>query len=857
MTDGAYIKVLLMLVMLLVFVAAVLFGRRLGWKHSDDLRSRYLRARGLCILYAIIIPAMLVAAFKGHEPSLFKKFFSPGCFTILFGFFFYQFLQARRKWRAQPDFARRQVKRPPPVFFWQGILILLPVALMAGFGFWAILRERNAVEHEAQQRAKEILHSLPGEFGRIAANRLTDLDGAKGGWYGYLAGGIAAWPGNKNRNLWLADTNESQIIKRLLANLHAAIPDWQEGPVPLVDFSLNTNGDLWFGRPIPPRPPVWLTTMSIEQQQAWTALQTAVCTSESLSNLVKAFQLTKPSASALACAEFLQLRAGLPSMPATNAINKLLRFAGRHYDDISESGVPLRTLALAGALKLSRDCGPTEKLWEGLQSEISSPSALTSILLDEAGYLVATNAELSEAVKAMRILLADKLAQSDMAEAVKQTGKLNGITTTNLWVDAMGRRWFCILSPSESQLHTSVSNRPVVIVSAITRVQCYPKPLVARGFADALADAEISLPGYFSITLDLEGERIPLASPWSSLGDGKPSGDILAEEHFQMFQPAMMMKENPNGGRREEILFEAMPGHPQFSLQIRLTDRSLLYARQRQLQMIFGALIAASALAAMVGFVAAYRAFRREQRLNDLKTNFVSSVSHELRAPIASVRLMAENLECGKVPNPARQVEYFRFIGQECRRLSSLIENVLDFSRIEQGRKQYEFEPTDLIALMQTTVKLMEPCAAEKGVKLETSYIQHPTPNIEWNVDGRAIQQALVNLIDNAIKHSAKGETVTMGLEIINGSDATPIAHQPSTINLSVSDHGPGIPTAEQERIFERFYRLGSELRRETQGIGIGLSIVKHIAEAHGGRVTVESEPGQGSRFTIVLPAKK
>ena len=156
-------------------------------------------------------------------------------------------------------------------------------------------------------------------------------------------------------------------------------------------------------------------------------------------------------------------------------------------------------------------------------------------------------------------------------------------------------------------------------------------------------------------------------------------------------------------------MFEAMPGHPQFSLQIRLTNRSLLYAKQRQLQFVFGALIAASAVAALIGFIAAYRAFRREQQLGEMKSNFVSSVSHELRAPIASVRLMAENLERGKISGAEKQGEYFRFIVQECRRLSSLIENVLDFSRIEQGRKQYEFEPTDLVALTQTTVKLMEP----------------------------------------------------------------------------------------------------------------------------------------------------
>ena len=130
----------------------------------------------------------------------------------------------------------------------------------------------------------------------------------------------------------------------------------------------------------------------------------------------------------------------------------------------------------------------------------------------------------------------------------------------------------------------------------------------------------------------------------------------------------------------------------------------------------------------MIGLLMAWRAFRQQLQFNELKSNFVSSVSHELRAPIASVRLMAENLEGGKIPEPPRQKEYFGFIVQECRRLSSLIENVLDFSRIEQGRKQYEFEPTDVSALVQTTVKLMEPGAAEKGVtlKLETFDRQHP-----------------------------------------------------------------------------------------------------------------------------------
>ena len=203
-----------------------------------------------------------------------------------------------------------------PTFFWQGVLILLPVALMAAFSGWAILRERNAVEQEARQRAKEIMQSLPDDFGRMAAMGLTRHEISRNGWDNYLRGAVAAWPENKNRKEMLANTNESIAITNDLFVLHSALPDWQGGPFPQVDFHLDTGGALLFGGQTMPRPPAWLATLSAGQSQAWADFQAAAYDPRSASNLpglFKALQETQPPAAALDCAEFVLLRAGLPS----------------------------------------------------------------------------------------------------------------------------------------------------------------------------------------------------------------------------------------------------------------------------------------------------------------------------------------------------------------------------------------------------------------------------------------------------------------------------------------------------------------------------------------------------------------
>ena len=162
--------------------------------------------------------------------------------------------------------------------------------------------------------------------------------------------------------------------------------------------------------------------------------------------------------------------------------------------------------------------------------------------------------------------------------------------------------------------------------------------------------------------------------------------------------------------------------------------------------------------------------------------------------------------------------------------------------------------PTLVEGLVQGALDVCRLKAEQKGVTLEARC----EPGLEARLNGALVEQALVNLIDNALKHSSSGSTVTVGLEspaldkVSEGR--SPVLLHLSPIRLYVEHHGSGIPPEEHQRIFERFYRCGSELRRETQGVGIGLIIVKHIAEAHGGRVTTRSEVGRGSRFTMELP---
>lgn len=239
------------------------------------------------------------------------------------------------------------------------------------------------------------------------------------------------------------------------------------------------------------------------------------------------------------------------------------------------------------------------------------------------------------------------------------------------------------------------------------------------------------------------------------------------------------------------------------------------------------------------GLAMIQRTLARERKLNEMKSQFVASVSHELRAPVASIRLMAEALEARKV-GPEQAAEFHRLIAREGARLSTLVGNVLDHARIEQGRREWRMRPCDLAELVADTLEVMRPLARERNIELHVD-----ADPLEASVDAEGIQQALVNLLDNAIKFSPPGGAVEIALRE---------CENPRRWEVRVADRGPGVPENERERIFERFYRRGDELRRETQGTGIGLSLVKSIAEAHGGAVSIEPREGGGSVFVFRIP---
>lgn len=240
------------------------------------------------------------------------------------------------------------------------------------------------------------------------------------------------------------------------------------------------------------------------------------------------------------------------------------------------------------------------------------------------------------------------------------------------------------------------------------------------------------------------------------------------------------------------------------------------------------------------GLVLTRHIVNKELALARLKSDFVSNVSHELRTPLALIRLYAETLELGRITTEEKKERYYCIIRKESERLTALINNILDFSRIEAGRKEYEFRNTDIAELVRNTLESYRYQIEQQGFAFEEN-IDPDLPAVP--VDREAIARALVNLVNNALKYSS--DEKFLGVKLYRDQ---------SVVKLEVADHGIGITRRDQSKIFEKFYRAGDPLVHNTKGSGLGLSLVRHITQAHGGEIAVESTPGKGSRFILSLP---
>ncbi len=265
-------------------------------------------------------------------------------------------------------------------------------------------------------------------------------------------------------------------------------------------------------------------------------------------------------------------------------------------------------------------------------------------------------------------------------------------------------------------------------------------------------------------------------------------------------------------------------------------------------------LVTLSCVVVLAGVATILLAVERERRLNVLKTEFVANVSHELKTPLALVRMFGEMLQSGRVASEEKRKQYLDIIVNESERLSNLIENVLDFARVERGRASYEFalaDGRDVGQVVARAAQVLRYRAEREHVNLEVA-VDDDLP--ECRIDDRALQLAVINLVDNAIKYGASRPDAVVRVSARSQDDA---------VIIRVSDDGPGIAKAERERIFERFVR-GSAGRVGTgkdglpvRGSGIGLALVKHIAESHGGSARVESDLGKGSTFVLTIPAAR
>ncbi|MGI9065513.1 MAG: sensor histidine kinase [Pyrinomonadaceae bacterium] len=342
------------------------------------------------------------------------------------------------------------------------------------------------------------------------------------------------------------------------------------------------------------------------------------------------------------------------------------------------------------------------------------------------------------------------------------------------------------------------------------------------------------------------GQEIWLVSLSSPLAKLRPAVTaVRGEDVFASLDSAKSSSSNEAGrfqfltgsGAQGELLGENFPG-----LKVSFAEKGdRLVPRGWNLQraFYFVALLLVLSVTLFGGYLL-WLDVRRESRLAEMRSQFVSSVSHELKTPLTAIRMFAETLRMGRSPDQHTQTEYLDTIINESERLTRLLDNVLDFSKIEQGKKTYHLVPTALGEVVRTAARSLAYPLAQQGFELRLD-VEDNLPVV--NADGDALQQAILNLLTNAMKYSGTSREIDLRLHRQNGQAV-----------IKVTDYGVGIAREEQVPIFENFYRVLTPESKLIPGTGLGLTLVAHIVKAHGGRVEIESALGEGCTFSLHLP---
>ncbi len=700
-----------------------------------------------------------------------------------------------------------RIRRQDYALLAQALAIVLPVAALSGIALHFLQEDRAAIEGDAVRQAQA---DLPGEVAAVKQDVQNGMD------HGAVTATI------RNGSLWmLGDYPQvpEPALTEAIAVTQLQLLETSNGPdvvrqAVALGEQVPANDRTASGIPIPVRalevalrhadggtlPPYVLTFLQRtvfecpDQAPGLLRLAAQVSTGRSASMVASIQQnfdkrpATKPERVTPGSDPYadLQLLEAAEKRGAPDLVAQAIELASRTPGSVTPAGTPIGPLALLIGLRHTGNGDLSPQILTALRSQVKAPTFLTQEVMRAAEQVAKGESATRVAAIADEWKAAEEVREKKRALIRRIAAQLVGMTrSVTILPDGPGGEWIALCD----RWYDGWAVRLIPNFK--------PRPLKS----------------YLGLTVGIDRQTWRLAA-----GPENSKLKVLAIKAG---------------------LFEG--AWHEYFVRIDLANPEQLYYPYRRRLLLTRLLIVCAALTSLIGLASLWTSYRRQARLSEMKSNFVSSVSHELRAPLAAVRLMAESLDAGRIVEEDKRRDYYRLIVQECLRLSGMVENVLDLARVGDGRKIYHFEPVDLAALLQRSVAIMEPCAAERQVTLRLA------PGVAAGLqpcwDAAAVEQALVNLLDNAIKHSPLGSTVEIGVE-----------QEAGKIRVWVEDSGPGIPVREQRRIFELFYRHGTELRRETKGVGIGLTIVRSVAEAHGGRVIVDSEVGRGSRFSLELP---